>query len=290
MASTICFADSFENIRSRRKPGKGRRTGMPTTIRLQRTGRKAQASFRIVVSDSAESRDGPAIETIGTYNPRTRPSLIRLDAAAALNWLHEGAAPSETVVSIFRKTGVWEKFKSGATAETLEETVIELGPPEGQRGTSRRAEIAAEAQKEAAKRRMEEKAVAEAAAKKAAADAAAAKKAEEEAAKAAAEAEAAEAEAETEAADEPAEEVEAVAADEPAEEVEAEEAAAEAAGEEEEAATEESEEPAAAAEETEVEETEEVEAEAAEEAPAAEVEEAAEETEEVAEEEEEKKD
>lgn len=166
---------------------------MPTTIRLQRTGRKAQASFRIVVSDSAESRDGPAIETIGTYNPRTRPSLIRLDAAAALNWLHEGALPSDTVVSIFRKTGVWEKFKSGATADSLEESVIELGPPEGQRSTSRRAELAAEAQKEAAKRRVEEKAAAEAAAKKAAQEAAAAKKKAEEEAAAAAEAEAAEA-------------------------------------------------------------------------------------------------
>ena len=158
---------------------------MPTTIRLQRTGRKAQASFRIVVSDSAEQRDGPAIETIGIYNPRTRPSLIRLDAAAALNWLHEGAQPSDTVVSIFRKAGVWEKYKAGTTADALEETVIELGPPEGERGTSRRAALAAEAQKEAAKRRVEEKAAAEASAKKAAADAR--KKAAEEAEQAAAE-------------------------------------------------------------------------------------------------------
>lgn len=187
---------------------------MPTTIRLQRTGRKAQASFRIVVSDSAESRDGPAIETIGIYNPRTRPSLIRLDAAAALNWLHEGALPSDTVVSIFRKTGVWEKFKSGATAETLEDSVIELGPPEGERGTSRRAELAAEAQKEAAKRRVEEKAAAEAAAKKAAQEAAAAKKKAEEEAAAAAEAEA-KAEAEAEVAVEADAEVEAEAAEEP---------------------------------------------------------------------------
>jgi len=215
---------------------------MPTTIRLQRTGRKAQASFRIVVSDSAESRDGPAIETIGTYNPRTRPSLIRLDAAAALNWLHEGALPSDTVVSIFRKTGVWEKFKSGATADTLEESVVELGPPEGQRGTSRRAELAAEAQKEAAKRRVEEKAAAEAAAKKAAQEAAAAKKAEEAAAKAAAEADAetaVEAEAEVEA--EVAVDAEAEAEAEVAVEVEAEveaEVAAEAEAAEPEAAAE----------------------------------------------------
>ncbi len=198
---------------------------MPTTIRLQRTGRKAQASFRIVVSDSAEQRDGPAIETIGIYNPRTRPSLIRLDAAAALNWLHEGAQPTDTVVSIFRKTGVWEKYHAGATAETLEETVIELGPPEGERGTSTRAAIAAEAQKEAAQRRLEEKAEAEAAAKKAAADARK-QKAEEESAAAVAEAEAETVEEAVEA------EVEEAVAEEAVEAV-AEEAVAEAVAEEE---------------------------------------------------------
>jgi small subunit ribosomal protein S16 len=201
---------------------------MPTTIRLQRTGRKAQASFRIVVSDSAESRDGPAIETIGTYNPRTQPSLIRLDAAAALGWLHRGAMPSDTVISIFRKTGVWQKFQAGEAADTLEEPVIELGPPADARHTSKRAAMAAEAQKELAKRRVEEKAAAEVAAKKAA-EAARKKKAEEKAAAEAAEkaaAEKTEVEASAEAgsddapaaeatADAPAAETEAAPADEP---------------------------------------------------------------------------
>jgi small subunit ribosomal protein S16 len=82
---------------------------MPTRIRLQRTGRKAQPSFRIVVTDRAIANGGPAIETIGTYNPRTQPSLIKLDTAAALKWLHEGAEPTDTIVSIFKQTGVWEK-------------------------------------------------------------------------------------------------------------------------------------------------------------------------------------
>ena len=120
---------------------------MATTIRLQRTGRKRQASFRIVVSDVNEQRDGPAIETLGTYNPRTQPSIVRLDAAASLNWLYEGAQPTDTVISIFRKTGVWQKFQAGETADSLEETVITLGPPPGEQKTSRRAAVAAEAQK-----------------------------------------------------------------------------------------------------------------------------------------------
>jgi len=118
-----------------------------TSIRLQRTGRKRQVSFRIVVTDVNEQRDGPAIETLGIYNPRTQPSIVRLDAAASLNWLYEGAQPTDTVISIFRKTGVWQKFQAGETADSLEETVITLGPPAGEQKTSTRAAVAAVAQK-----------------------------------------------------------------------------------------------------------------------------------------------
>ncbi|MFQ5747276.1 MAG: 30S ribosomal protein S16, partial [Gemmatimonadota bacterium] len=119
---------------------------MPATIRLQRVGRKKQASFRIVVTDTAESRSGPALETLGFYNPRTEPSVVRLDAAAALTWLREGAQPTDTVRSIFRKTGLWERFAAGETPESLEEAVVTLGPPPGERKTSSRAKSAAEAE------------------------------------------------------------------------------------------------------------------------------------------------
>lgn len=139
---------------------------MPATIRLQRVGRKAQGSFRIVVSDQAESRDGPAIETIGTYNPRTQPSAVRLDAAAALSWLHDGAQPTNTVISIFRKTGVWQKFQAGELPESLEETIVTLGPEGGVGKTSLRAETAARAWAEReADRKVRQEAAAAAAAK-----------------------------------------------------------------------------------------------------------------------------
>ncbi|NNK48027.1 MAG: 30S ribosomal protein S16, partial [Gemmatimonadetes bacterium] len=234
---------------------------MATHIRLQRTGRKKQASFRIVVTDVNEQRDGPAIQTLGTYNPRTQPSIVRLDAAASLNWLYEGAQPTDTVISIFRKTGVWQKYQAGETAESLEETVVTLGPPQGEQKTSRRAAIAAEAQKLRAVEVAASKQLAEEAAKKAAEEAKAAAAAE---AEAGAESE--------EAVEEAAEEVEGVeevaaeadeAVEEAAEEVEevaaeAEEAVEEAAEEVEEVAAE------AEAEEVAEEVTEEVEEVAAE--------------------------
>ncbi len=77
---------------------------MPATIRLKRMGRKKQPSYRIVVTEDSDPRDGPSIERLGIYNPRTNPAVIRLDASRALHWLHEGAQPSDTVRSLFRQT------------------------------------------------------------------------------------------------------------------------------------------------------------------------------------------
>ena len=173
MGSARCFAE----VEVWRTPGQGPGRGigtrnqdgeddMPATIRLQRVGRKAQGSFRIVVSDQAESRDGPAIETIGTYNPRTHPSAVRLDAAAALSWLHDGAQPTNTVISIFRKTGVWQKVQAGELPDSLEETIVTLGPEGGMGKTSSRAETAARAWAESeADRKVRQEAAAAAAAK-----------------------------------------------------------------------------------------------------------------------------
>jgi len=206
---------------------------MAATIRLQRLGRKQQAHFRIVVSDVAESRDGPAIETLGIYNPRTQPSMVRLDAAAALNWLYKGAQPTDTVVSIFRKTGVWQQFQAGATADSLEEKIVTLGPANGNLKTSRRAETASLAWDQraavAAQQAAAEKVAAKAAAEKAA-------KEEAEAAEAAVAPEAEAVEEAIEASDDAEQAVEAEAAEESAEE--SVEAAADVANEAEEVAEE----------------------------------------------------
>lgn len=101
-------------------------------------GRKKQPYYRIVVADESSPRDGPPVEKLGIYNPRTEPAVVRLDAARALYWLHEGATPSHTVRSLFRRTGVWEKFHAGVTAEMIEETVIHLGPAAGEDKTTQR--------------------------------------------------------------------------------------------------------------------------------------------------------
>ena len=53
---------------------------MAVKIRLRRMGAKKSPFYRIVVADSRFPRDGRFIEEIGTYNPLTEPSEIKIDA------------------------------------------------------------------------------------------------------------------------------------------------------------------------------------------------------------------
>ena len=79
-------------------------------IRLRRVGKRKQPHYRVVVADSRSPRDGAFIEVIGQYNPLTDPSEINLDTDRALDWLRKGAKPSESVVALLKRTGIWSTF------------------------------------------------------------------------------------------------------------------------------------------------------------------------------------
>jgi len=136
-------------------------------LRLKRFGKKREASFRLVATNSTSRRDGRPLEELGFYNPRTKET--RLDTEAIRLRLGQGAQPTDTVRTLLEKGGLIEKTTRPA------ETVGKL-----QQAAAREAAAAA-ALKEA-------EAAREAAAAKLAAEAAAA--AEEAAAAAAAAAEA----------------------------------------------------------------------------------------------------
>lgn len=59
---------------------------------------------------STAGRNSAAIETIGTYNPLTKPAKVELKSDRALHWLMQGAVPTETVAVLFKKNGVLEEF------------------------------------------------------------------------------------------------------------------------------------------------------------------------------------
>jgi len=79
---------------------------MSVKIRLQRHGSKKRPFYFIVVADARSPRDGKFIQKLGTYNPLTTPSTVQLDRQRALDWLHKGAQPTDTVRKILSYKGV----------------------------------------------------------------------------------------------------------------------------------------------------------------------------------------
>ena len=75
-------------------------------IRLRRMGAKKAPFYRVVVADSRFARDGRFIEEIGYYDPTKEPSVVKIDAEKAKQWLDNGAQPTDTVREILKEAAV----------------------------------------------------------------------------------------------------------------------------------------------------------------------------------------
>ena len=53
-------------------------------IRMRRTGSKKRPHYRVVVTERRSPREGGFIETLGFYNPRTRPAVVDVNKARNL--------------------------------------------------------------------------------------------------------------------------------------------------------------------------------------------------------------
>ena len=82
---------------------------MPVKIRLQRHGKKGKPFYWIVAADARSKRDGKYLDKIGTYNPNTNPATIDLDIDGAVNWLQNGAQPTDTAKAILSYKGAMLK-------------------------------------------------------------------------------------------------------------------------------------------------------------------------------------
>jgi len=72
-------------------------------IRLQRFGKKKAPFYHIVVADSRSPRDGKIIEQIGTFDPMTEPSTVKVDKEKLEKWIKNGAKPTDTVKLLIEK-------------------------------------------------------------------------------------------------------------------------------------------------------------------------------------------
>ena len=82
---------------------------MSVKIRLQRHGKKGKPFYWVVAADARSKRDGRSLEKLGTYNPNVNPAAIELDVDKAVEWLQNGAQPTDTARAILSYKGVMLK-------------------------------------------------------------------------------------------------------------------------------------------------------------------------------------
>lgn len=141
-------------------------------IRMQRTGRKGHAMFRVVVQDSRRTpTSGKVVARLGSYDPHSKS--VQLNKEKAAFYVEHGAQPSERVAVLLKAEGVklprWvsvpgkkeravrnpEKRRSTAPAEP--ETPAEPEAPEAKEAPAEEAgkpaeEPAAEAEQKPAEK------------------------------------------------------------------------------------------------------------------------------------------
>ncbi|MEN9928568.1 MAG: ribosomal protein [Bacteroidota bacterium] len=78
---------------------------MSVKIRLQRHGKKQKPFYWIVAADARSKRDGKYLEKLGIYNPNTNPATVDLNLDKAVQWLHNGAQPTDTARAILSYKG-----------------------------------------------------------------------------------------------------------------------------------------------------------------------------------------
>ncbi len=75
-------------------------------IRLQRTGRKHEPTFRVVLTDSKNStKSGRYLEVLGSHDPR-HDNLTQLKEARIKEWLTKGVQLSGTMHNMLVSKGV----------------------------------------------------------------------------------------------------------------------------------------------------------------------------------------
>jgi len=100
-------------------------------IRLSRTGKKGQPSFRIVVQEhTAAVKGGKVVEVLGYYLPTVTPKKFEAKQDRVDYWLSVGARPSDTLASLLKREGVqgMDKFLDPRKKKAKKKKEVEEKP------------------------------------------------------------------------------------------------------------------------------------------------------------------
>lgn len=119
-------------------------------IRLQRTGRKGYAQYRVIVQEAHRTpTSGRVVAYLGSYDPHAKTVNLKKDDAQ--KFLDNGAQPSERVAGLLKSEGVklpkWVKFSDPKERTTRNPEKLRKSQPEK---PAEEAPVEAEATAEAA--------------------------------------------------------------------------------------------------------------------------------------------
>ncbi len=114
-------------------------------IRLQRTGRKGHAQFRMIVQDARRTpTSGRFVYLLGSYNPHTK--ALAIDKEKAEYYLSNGARPSDRAARLLKANGVklpeWVKLSADITRETRNAEKLRKNQPKEEKVEEPAAEAA----------------------------------------------------------------------------------------------------------------------------------------------------
>lgn len=113
------------------------------SIRLQRTGRKGHAQYRVVVQDSRQTpTSGKYVAHLGHYDPHAKTAVV--DKEKAEFYLSHGAQPSDRIARLFAA----EKIDLPKWVTAASDRKRELRNPEKLRRNQPKEEVVVEAPKE----------------------------------------------------------------------------------------------------------------------------------------------
>jgi small subunit ribosomal protein S16 len=89
-------------------------------LRLTRVGKRKQPSYRLVAQDKQRDPWGPALDIMGSYNPRTKALTVKKDRIE--HWISKGAQMSPSVNNLLLTNGIIKGEKMKTTTGDKDKT------------------------------------------------------------------------------------------------------------------------------------------------------------------------
>jgi small subunit ribosomal protein S16 len=116
---------------------------MSVTIRLSKTGKRNAPSYKVVVSNTRDKRDGRFLDILGYFNPSANPQELKIDQEKFTAWKDKGALVTDAVEKLVAGDYQYAKYnpkkqqekavseeKPSQEKESVEEEKVEEKPSE----------------------------------------------------------------------------------------------------------------------------------------------------------------